>query len=784
MELKKADLSERELAVELELIRRSLQCPKCGAATGDLSGASEYTCPFCREHYAVAEVREESRDALSYRKLKAMADLQVTNATLSSRMDVQYDAARFVDREGAREAFDRFLSGRSPRQKLFLLLGEAGFGKTWLVANWADRLRAAGHPVFYVRLADGLNNFFKATFGTTWNEALEVLRDALASTPGGAGGDPPRTLVWVVDGYDEVNDQRVRGTLLAGFLRRLEGEDNQLVVLTSRAYDWDGCVTRKDQHALLDRITWRPSAGGAGSGGASFRLERFTPREVEASLVAYGLPPLDRWPGELRELAAHPLWVRLIAEWHGERGALPRVSDRGLYDSYFRRMGLASRELRVLGEFAAELAQGGGFEQPVDLIGLDIDEKVLDALNSSGVFLYREDLYVRTVRLSARAFGWFGVAFHAFTLHRAKRGAELAGLLETLDALPGRDREVTIALSSSLGVPDPAALGTKGEAERKAREEVEKRARERVDYHGTPLYRPEHEVMVELEHLIGEPVPAVGEVEWNTFGFVAKGGRVVGLGLYSKWLASLPKTLGNLTSLKELYLPWNKLTSLPETLGNLTSLKILRLNGNQLKSLPETFEFPPNLQILNLGDNKLSSLPETLGNLMLLEKLWMDGNELKSLPETIGNLTSLKELYLYRNKLSSLPEILGNLMSLEILYLNDNQLKSLPETLGNLTSLKTLWLEDNELESLPETLGNLTSLTYLDLGDDQLKSLPETLGNLTSLEILNLAGNGLLSLPETLTKLSSLSELYVDARLQRDGVANRLEKSGVEVKWT
>ncbi|MHA1732178.1 MAG: leucine-rich repeat domain-containing protein [Promethearchaeota archaeon] len=154
-----------------------------------------------------------------------------------------------------------------------------------------------------------------------------------------------------------------------------------------------------------------------------------------------------------------------------------------------------------------------------------------------------------------------------------------------------------------------------------------------VDYHGTPLLRPEHGVMMGLERLAGDPVPAVGKVEWNTFGFVAEGGRVVELGLYK----------------------------------------------GGLKALPETFQFPPNLRTLGLAENGLPSLPVTIGNLTSLEKLYLEGNQLKSLPVTIGDLSSLEELSLHDNELSSLPVTIGDLSSLKVLILEGNQLKSLPE---------------------------------------------------------------------------------------------------------
>ena len=48
----------------------------------------------------------------------------------------------------------------------------------------------------------------------------------------------------------------------------------------------------------------------------------------------------------------------------------------------------------------------------------------------------------------------------------------------------------------------------------------------------------------------------------------------------------MPAEIGQLTSLRELFLAGNQLTSLPAEIGQLTSLKRLYLEGNRLTSVP------------------------------------------------------------------------------------------------------------------------------------------------------------------------------------------------------
>jgi len=142
------------------------------------------------------------------------------------------------------------------------------------------------------------------------------------------------------------------------------------------------------------------------------------------------------------------------------------------------------------------------------------------------------------------------------------------------------------------------------------------------------------------------------------------------------------------------------LTSLPESIGNLFTLKNL-----------------------NIGINQLTSLPESIGNLIALENLNLGINKLTTLPKGIGNLIALENLNLGINKLTTLPKGIGNLITLKILNLSQNQLTSLPGSIVNLIALENLDLSKNQLTSLPESIKYLKNIRHLDLRDNPIKTL-------------------------------------------------------------
>jgi Leucine-rich repeat (LRR) protein len=258
----------------------------------------------------------------------------------------------------------------------------------------------------------------------------------------------------------------------------------------------------------------------------------------------------------------------------------------------------------------------------------------------------------------------------------------------------------------------------------------------------------------------------------NWYGITLDGdGQVQIIVLQDKGLnGSIPKEIGNLSSLVRLYLDYNQLSgSIPKEIGDLSRLRSLGLIDNQLSgSIPPEIWNLSSLEYLKLHRNKLSgSIPWQIGNLSSLKWLSLEGNELSgSIPPEIGNLSSLVVLYLFDNQLSgSIPPEIGNLSSLRSLYLNSNELSgSIPPEIGNLSSLDRLYLHENELSgSIPQEIGNLSSVEYLNLSWNQLSgSIPPEIGNLSSLDRLYLHENELSgSIPPEFGNLSNLGRLYL-----------------------
>jgi hypothetical protein len=148
-------------------------------------------------------------------------------------------------------------------------------------------------------------------------------------------------------------------------------------------------------------------------------------------------------------------------------------------------------------------------------------------------------------------------------------------------------------------------------------------------------------------------------------------------------ISSLPEDICKLTNLKVLALGsathpeiiLNKLTKLPRVIGNLAGLTDIYLQFNSLSELPSEIGNLRKLKVLKLGGNDLSFLPKDIGNLKELEILTIWNNQLKELPEEICLLKNLKGLDISRNSLSTLPDYIIHLTGLKAFYYQNDNLK-------------------------------------------------------------------------------------------------------------
>ena len=136
------------------------------------------------------------------------------------------------------------------------------------------------------------------------------------------------------------------------------------------------------------------------------------------------------------------------------------------------------------------------------------------------------------------------------------------------------------------------------------------------------------------------------------------------------YVATLPETVGNITSLESLRIVNNPITVLPESIGNLASLKSLMVQNTKLRTLPQAMGANTALTDLSLQGNRINTLPDVFGSLQNLEVVNLAHNRLTELPPSMGTLSKTILLDLTGNNFRTIPRNLPP--NLEVLFLGGN----------------------------------------------------------------------------------------------------------------
>jgi len=129
-------------------------------------------------------------------------------------------------------------------------------------------------------------------------------------------------------------------------------------------------------------------------------------------------------------------------------------------------------------------------------------------------------------------------------------------------------------------------------------------------------------------------------------------------------IALLPDWIGDIQSLTELDISYgnNNLKTLPDSVCNLKNLAKLSVRGPALEKPPYSIGDLSSLKELYLNDNKnLTSLPDSIGNLKNLTALYLCGSDIEKLPETITDCSSLECLDIRKTNIASFPDSISSI---------------------------------------------------------------------------------------------------------------------------
>ncbi|XP_059429387.1 probable LRR receptor-like serine/threonine-protein kinase At1g06840 isoform X2 [Corylus avellana] len=214
---------------------------------------------------------------------------------------------------------------------------------------------------------------------------------------------------------------------------------------------------------------------------------------------------------------------------------------------------------------------------------------------------------------------------------------------------------------------------------------------------------------------------------------------------------------------------WNNISgSIPKEIGNISSLKLLLLNGNQLTGpLPKELGSLSNLDRIQIDENRISgSIPISFSNLNKAKHFHMNNNSISGqIPPELSKLPILVHLLVDNNNLSGhLPSEFSKMPNLRILQLDNNHFDgtTIPSSYSNMSKLLKLSLRNCNLHGPIPDLSQIPSLLYLDLSSNRLNgSIPPNwpFKNITTIDLSNNNLTG--TVPPNFSGLPHLQKLSI-----------------------
>ncbi|KAL2517376.1 putative LRR receptor-like serine/threonine-protein kinase [Abeliophyllum distichum] len=183
----------------------------------------------------------------------------------------------------------------------------------------------------------------------------------------------------------------------------------------------------------------------------------------------------------------------------------------------------------------------------------------------------------------------------------------------------------------------------------------------------------------------------------------------------------LPASIGNISNLETIDMSFcgikGDIPKQIECLGNVSSLRNLYLGFNKLtSSIPVSLWKLKDILQFNLTSNLLSgSLPSEISSLKALNLLDLSLNQFSGdIPSTISEIPNLINISLASNKFEgTIPDSIGKLISLEMLDLSNNSLTGMiPKSLEALQHLTRFNVSFNELSGEIPSGGPFENFTY------------------------------------------------------------------------
>ncbi len=688
-----------------------------------------------------------------YQDIMQFAQMRLNSTIAMSPHDVPFQKNLFVENPDLLLKFERFLITKDnpgSRERIFLLLGHMGMGKTWnaysLALKTCDKI-----PTFYFYLGGNYEIDFRNIFGDFEGSALldkqDKISQILYENPNGQSGTKVlnKSMLLVFDGFDELAEVD-REALLNNLMTLINHHPmNFIVLLTSRLVDWDSSPAILKNPRRIRSYIYDPSPTTISeSTGSSYILDEI----ADISLVKeinkkYNINYENIQNESLRGLLKKPVISRILSAFLAKQNKLDQIYSKdwnSINDFYpifvqseessntiLDRMGISGRIKDDFQDLISEIGDPYHGITESDLKGFQNSHpESWHVIVSSGIIHPRpRKKYVVKYQISK----------------------EYQGLIEYyISSIPGRYHDVTMCRADAMAL----SLITK-------------------------------EIINELNNLtlveneIDKPRDSNKHQIELSRGFVIEGNRVVKLYIRSGQRLYFPQGIFKLVQLIKLDLYGQWFTQIPNRISHLRNLEELNLAYNYLQFLPQKMLKLKKLRILDLSQNKFQEVPDWWNEFSSLKTLNIHQNPIEKVPAKFKPLDEKHpHLAKYKQPLGIKEVIvIENTASIERvgLTINDNG-RIISADLGDVISFPPMFWELDDLTEItirftnPVPFGlnsSIQTIRYKIADTSSELKIPNSIENLHSLRSLEVESGNIkdLEIPESCSRLP-LKKVIID----------------------
>ncbi len=736
-------------------------CESCGNHSGiyldEVKDQMVWQCERCNAKHMIAindkhrkrsdtiEIDEDTR-LIEFNKFDYLFKLSRINIILSnfkSRNSWKFTKKYYVKREEFSGVIIDYLSSikKGINRFIFVLTGEAGVGKTWLMGKLSYQYHfELNHIVYYINLNRGLEISWEEIFNREIKYADTIVNVARSL-------DKP--IIFIFDGFDEIvekNKNKFLKFIYKYFYNK--GAINIALIIVSRITDW------KTSQSVIHHKSWLKNSiynvdPTENNNIISYILNEFNQDEINEAIERYKLPKLDNWHISLKKYAIYPYWYIPISDRYKKLGYLPEAFDYYLVKRYRKRMGIDKYDIEMLSKIANLL---------ISVDGIDFDNNKISKKSCS--YEHLDSIFDPFNIQIETILKWASCGIINYT-NETEINDELSE--DEIDLYNDEDADDYFddSINKKISIKSPeiymylVAYHLYSDIDKKLNNNDEE-----------DIFQPLFELIYILKQRYNVGHYLIDYLLIYMFQMIKKPSLLYNALIKeaekSKWMANyihqwlsyaitFGKTIdSNLPVQKygeyELFPnDWAILNILLEKGARPSDITIqyghiIGITINNKDMIPLRISQLTNLRWLELNNIKNLILPDDFfKSLKLLESLTITNCCINKFPN-LTKLKNLKYLYLDHNKIKYIPKEISKLKSLEILSVSYNNLINITPKLEDLKYLRELIINHNkDLKYLPDTISNIKNLEYLDFSDCGIEQLPIDMYKLNNLKYLRLS---------------------------------------------